>query len=147
MSKRQKKIYSFDENVQVLPISDPVRAGYRFIGWLINDSENPIKTEDITLDDVKKDGQLADLSLKAVWGGNTYYVSFDANGGTISDNNPLSVVYGQAISGLPTAEKEGYVFDGWVYDGQKITDGDISYFDESVTLTAKYLYTYKYPIV
>ena len=141
--ERQKKIYSFDENVQVLPISDPVRAGYRFIGWLINDSENPIKTEDITLDDVKKDGQLADLSLKAVWGGNTYYVSFDANGGTISDNNPLSVVYGQAISGLPTAEKEGYVFDGWVYDGQEIKDGDISYFDESVTLTAKYLYTYK----
>ncbi|MBE5737763.1 MAG: hypothetical protein E7348_05120 [Clostridiales bacterium] len=141
--QRQNKIYSFNKDSQVLPISNPFKNGCEFLGWLINDSETPVKTEDITLDDVKVNGQLADVSLKAVWGGNTYYISFDADGGTISNSNPFAAVYGEVISGLPTVEKKGYVFDGWLYNGQEVKDGDISYFTESVTLTAKYLYTYK----
>lgn len=141
--ERQGKIYSFDENLQEFPVSNPIKRGCIFVGWLINGRQDPIKSENITVDDLKIDGKISDVSLKAVWAGATYYIDFKVDGGTISNNNPLPIIYGNAISGLPTAYKEGYIFDGWFYNGQKIEDGDISLFDQSVTLTAKYLYTYK----
>ena len=141
--ERQSKVYSFDESYQILPVSNPERKGYEFLGWSVNGSEDLKKSGEISIDDAKINGKIADVSLKAIWGGNTYYVNFDAQGGTISDGKALAVVYGQPISGLPTVTKDGYVFVGWMYQGQTVKDGDISYFSENVTLTAKFLYTYK----
>ncbi|MBE6161481.1 MAG: hypothetical protein E7158_04600 [Firmicutes bacterium] len=52
------------------------------------------------------------ISLKAIWEPNTYTVTFDANGGSVSTASK-EVVYGQAYDNLPTPTREGYTFKGW----------------------------------
>ena len=51
----------------------------------------------------------------------TYTVTFDANGGTLSGSATVEVEEGEKITGAPTASKDGATFDGWF---DKATGGD-----------------------
>lgn len=134
--------YWFNETYQSLPISNAKREGYSFAGWSINGSTELKMANQITMEDVKINGQFSDITLKAEWSADQYYLDFDPQGGTISNSNPLKVIYGQKITGLPTVEKQGVVFVGWEYNGQIIKDGMISEFKQNVTLVAKFSGTY-----
>ncbi len=139
----QGKSYYFDDTIEELPVVNPKRTGYDFKGWRINGTDVVKRSEDITLDDIKTNGQFTDLTLKAEWTAQQYYIMFDVDGGETPNPNPLKIVYDQPISGLPSVVKEGYKFDGWYIDDQEIIDGMISEYDGNVTVTAKFLYTYK----
>ena len=53
----------------------------------------------------------ASVTLYAVWKANTYTLTFDANGGTVSPTT-ATVTYGETCS-LPTPIMSGYTFEGW----------------------------------
>ncbi len=60
------------------------------------------------------------ITLYADWTANTYTISFNVNGGSLSDGTK-QVTYGSAFS-LPVPTREGYTFDGWFYIGKRVTD-------------------------
>ena len=65
----------------------------------------------------------ADCDLYAHWTANTYKITFNANGGTITNNGStyaedearkINATYAATVSGtMPTAQKDGYHFQGW----------------------------------
>lgn len=62
-----------------------------------------------------------------------YNISYELNGGTISDSKPETHVYGTATS-IPNPTREGYTFTGWKVNG---TDKSVDVnSDEQLTLAA-----------
>lgn len=139
---RGAKTYTFKETDTELSLPEPTRHGYDFEGWQINGGAIK-KADQITIDDFKINGQLNDVHLKAEWVGKKQTLTLDGKGGVLSSNsNSVTVTYGQPIE-LPEVTKEGYVFDGWLYNGKLIKNGSISRFDQDATLEAKFLHIYK----
>lgn len=82
--------------------------------------------------------EYGDKVFYAKWQPNTYTVTFNANGGTVSPSSK-SVTYGQSYGVLPVPEKEGFVFDGWftaVSGGQQILESTRYLLIQSQTLYA-----------
>ena len=79
-----------------------------------------------------------DLSLQAVWEGNTYTLYFDPNGGSC-DTASMSIVNGSMMyPNLPVASRKGYRMAGWLME-----DGNPLYVlqDTNVRITEdKYLH-------
>ncbi len=139
-----KRTYSYDanmdENANVL--FDAEREGYNFEGWLINDSQTPKLSNKITIKDFKKNGEYADVTLKASWGNRPYMISFDTQGGTLTGQATKQIKFNDTVGELPTAKRQGCVFIGWYYDGKMITENDLWEYPNDATLTAKYLLEY-----
>ena len=100
-----------------LSSTKPTRKGYTFKGWATsaNGSVAYAAGASYTAN--------SNATLYAVWQANTYTVTFDANGGTTSMASK-SVTYGQTYSFYHSAERNGYVFDGWYSSatgGTKVT--------------------------
>ncbi|MBO4327688.1 MAG: InlB B-repeat-containing protein, partial [Clostridia bacterium] len=56
---------------------------------------------------------------------NTYTVTFNENGGTLSGDNFKNVKYNSTYGTMPTPTRTGYTFDGWYTSesgGSKVTD-------------------------
>ena len=129
---------------QWVTISNPTRTGYTFAGWSVSGhdtataqysasntavamnaspfvvpvSGNSAKVRNLT---PTNNGS---VTFTATWTGNTYIVTFDANGGT-SPTASKSVTFGSAYGTLPTPTLSGYTFAGWwtaLSDGDLITD-------------------------
>ena len=108
--------------------ADPVREGYIFRGWY--------------LDDVQYGGGAltGDATLTARWSESRYTVTFDTAGGTAI--NPASVNHGATVAAPEGVTRDGYYFVGWYlgdeeYDFTTPVTGDI-------TLVARWtLYTYQ----
>ena len=89
----------------------PTRRGYTFGGWYTTKAlTTPVKGS-------TKVTTTRDHTLYAKWTANTYTVTLDANGGTVTPAT-LSVVYdGKYGDGyndsLPSAKRDGYTFTGW----------------------------------
>ena len=63
-----------------------------------------------------------DHTLYAIWAVNTYTVTFDPNGGTVTPTSK-TVTYGGTYGDLPAPVRDGYDFIGWytaLSDGAKI---------------------------
>lgn len=94
----------------------PIKSGYSFAGW---------KWGDVTMqpgDTIPK--ECGNFTLTAQWK-KQYTLTFDANGGTVSETS-RTITEGNQIGSLPTPNKEGYRFYGWygISDG---TDWQTSY--------------------
>lgn len=135
--------YSADMSGEQNILLDPEREGYSFEGWLINDSQTPKLSDDITINDFKVNGEFRDVTLKAVWGNRPYVIDYDAQGGVLIGETNKQVTYNQAIGTLPKVQKAGYVFVGWYYDGKLLTEQDLWKYPKNATLTAKYLAEFK----
>ena len=61
----------------------------------------------------------SDVTLTAKKTAKTYTVTLNAAGGTV-DKTTVTLTYGEAFT-LPTPTKSGYDFDGWKYNGKKVT--------------------------
>lgn len=89
----------------------PTRRGYTFGGWYTTKAlTTPVKSSTTVT-------TTRDHTLYAKWTANTYTVTLDANGGTVTPAT-LSVVYdGKYGDGyndsLPSAKRDGYTFTGW----------------------------------
>ena len=94
----------------------PIKSGYSFAGC---------KWGDVTMqpgDTIPK--ECGNFTLTAQWK-KQYTLTFDANGGTVSETS-RTITEGNQIGSLPTPNKDGYRFYGWygISDG---TDWQTSY--------------------
>ena len=109
------------DSAYVLPVSE--KENYVFLGWEFGGEafENGVykKTENIT--------------LTAKWGVAVSTITFDVAGG--SAVSPMKVNYGESYV-LPKSQKSGYIFAGWVYNGEIFKDGTILSGD--ITLVARW---------
>lgn len=99
-----KKTVTYGSTYGTLPTAS--RTGYTFDGWYTAASGGTKITAD------SKVSITANQTLYAHWKANSYTVTFDANGGTMSDLK-TSVTYGSAYGTLPTPSRAGYIFMGW----------------------------------
>ncbi len=95
--------YGDTDNLPILTCT-----GYIFEGWCTdaNCNTDPITT--ISAD------MYGNKTLYAKWSANTYIITLDADGGSLS-NSVASVKYDQSFT-LDVPTKEGYSFLYWVYD-------------------------------
>ena len=128
----EKSVY-IDEVYGDLPT--PTRAGYEFVEWRYNSSTGPKVTAETPLKST------SNHSLVAFWKANTYNVTFDANGGSVTTTTK-SFTSGSSIYGLPNPTREGYIFDGWFTEkseGTKVKTGDIYNYAKDITLYAHWV--------
>ncbi len=117
------------------PPTPPARSGYTFVDWY----------RDPSLQDlfVFESMPAHDITLYAKWEGNSYQVTFDANGGTLPGGatNPVTVKNGTAYGTLPTPTRVGYRLDGWYTartGGSVIRQGDAVSLTANITLYARW---------
>ena len=111
-----------------LPV--PVRNGYTFAGWFTSTQYTTEVTENTIVE-----GK-TDKTLYAKWTPNTYTVTFDADGGTVSPATK-TVTMGQAYGELPVPEYYGHIFGGWFDSNDNpITATTVFTAADDVTLTA-----------
>ena len=84
----------------------PTLTGQSFLGWYTSPTSGELVTSETI---VSKTG---DHFLWAHWTINSYTVTFNANGGSVSPAS-ISIVYGSTYGDLPTPTRQGYKFDGW----------------------------------
>lgn len=125
------------DNTYKLPEA-PTRTGYTFDGWY-TDRSGGTKIEDTT--QVTRAGYHC---LSAHWKANKYTVTFDAQGGTFSDNSAIQtydLYYDQAYWVPQDLTKRGYVFDGWYTGktgGTQVTSSTLMATAENHTLYARW---------
>lgn len=125
----EKSVY-IDEVYGDLPT--PTRAGYEFVEWRYNSATGAKVTAETPLKST------SNHKLVAFWKANTYNVTFDPNGGSVTTTTK-SFTSGSSIYGLPNPTREGYIFDGWFTEkseGTKVKAGDIYNYAKDITLYA-----------
>ena len=105
----------------------PQKTGHTFDGWYKDSGlTTPYDFSAIII---------RDTTLYAKWTANTYTITFDANGGTLSYTT-MTVTYGTRVK-LPTPTRPGYTFDCWVDDDYYIFESsDIYNYTRDITLIA-----------
>ena len=87
----------------VITLSDPVREGYTFVSWLLNNE--PYESNTYTFG-------TEDATLVSKWSLNTYNISYDLDGG--SSLNEYKTTYNiNDTFEIENPTKEGYTFVGW----------------------------------
>ena len=120
------------------------KADHDFKGWYtlaVDGDEVKLDTYKVTAD-VKL---YAHYTAKQTPPVEKIWVTFDANGGTLTGENKMEVDENGNILELPEATREGYRFDAW-YDakeGGNAVDPMFDTIEESVTLYAHWIKTYK----
>lgn len=103
-----------------LNLPTPVKEGYKFVGWYLNNDDQFAETT-----------FTRDVTVVAHWV-QAYTITFDVNGG--EPVQTLSLLEGDAISILPITIKTGYTFVKWQKNGADFTDTTMP--AEDITLTA-----------
>ncbi len=84
----------------------PTRTGYTFAGWYTATSGGTQVTSSSTV------SITAEQTLYARWTANAYTITFNANGGTVSQTSK-QVSFGSKYGTLPTPTRTGFTFNGW----------------------------------
>lgn len=96
-----------------LPENQFARTGYRFAGWNTKADGSGISYADRAA--VKNLATKGSVTLYAKWTPVTFSVSFDPNGGTLTDSGDsgMPVTYDAAYGALPVPVRNRYNFKGW----------------------------------
>lgn len=118
----KRRTVTYNSTYGALPA--PTRRGYTLEGWYTTPDFTTQVTSGTTVTTAR------DHTLYAKWTANTYTVTLDANGGTVTPTT-LSVVYDGKYgdrynNSLPLAKRDGYTFNGWYTD--KIGGLKVEYF-------------------
>lgn len=109
-----------------------VRAGYTFGGFFAG-----------TTKIINADGSFAvsavseDMTIVAQWTAQSFTLYFDYQGG-VGSTDSKAVTMGAAIGTIPTTSFEGFTFDGWYVDGEKITATTAWRWADNMTAMAKW---------
>ena len=87
--------------------TDPVRSGYSFGGWMLNESEYDFGTP-------VRDN----ITLTAEWLPRTYSIDYVLGGGVNASSNPASYNIESGTIVLADPAREGFIFLGW-YDAEQ----------------------------
>ncbi len=112
----------------------PTRDYYTFNGWFTAASGG----EKVDASTVRVEA--SDLTLYAHWTRNTYTLSFNANGGSVSTSSRTENC-GDAIGSLPTPTRDYYTFNGWftaATGGTKVTADTVYKTQANVTVYAQW---------
>ena len=136
--------FTYTTEQQGLGKNTYTRTGYSpALGWSLNPDGSGIR---YFLANDFRDKNDETVTLYAVWVPNTYTVTFDANGGTVSTSSKtvtFDQAYGDEANGyLPTPSRSGYAFSGWYYNGVKVEDSSIVKTADSHTLTAQWILSF-----
>ncbi len=118
------EITDLDGKLRTIP--EATRDGWRFGGWY---TEPEGKGERVTKSTVFHDN----ATVYAFWD-DTRVIRFNAQGGDVDIPFELTDKEGK-LRMVPTAEREGYIFDGWYTEpnsGEKITDNTVFNTDATV---------------
>ena len=85
----------------------PTRTGYTFVNWKIKETGNTVGAGGTITANSN-----SNYTLEAQWRINTYTLTYNANGGSVSTSSK-SLSYGAAYGTLPTPTRTGYSFGGW----------------------------------
>ena len=110
----QSKNEFYTEKVTVAAYS---RTDVRFLGWYSPNNELVSTNAIFTFNMSNKDSM-----LEAKW--NEFQITYRLNGGTNNENNPK--IYDIDMNNIPLLDpfRMYYVFDGWYYDDELITEID-----------------------
>ena len=100
------------DTAKVLTRNAYARTGYTFTGWNTkSDGKGTAYADGATVKNLtaNKDGV---VTLYAQWKANSYILTYDANGGTVSTSSK-TLQYGDAFGVLPTPKRDGHKFLGW----------------------------------
>lgn len=124
--------------IPVDTVTKPTRDGYVFKGYY-NGSTTPgaqyIDEDGVPLANLE--AVTAAKTIYAQWQANTYTLTFDYDGGTVSTTSK-TVTYGSAVGTLPTTTKGGAGFDGWYIGDTKITSATVWNYTADKEATAKW---------
>ena len=81
------------------------RSGYTFVGWF----RSTVGNDQVTAQTIMGE---ENMTLYAHWSATTVTITFNANGGTVSEPS-RNVPYGRQLNRLPIAVSPGQAFDGW----------------------------------
>jgi uncharacterized repeat protein (TIGR02543 family) len=131
-----------DKDTKITAPVVPTKTGYTFEGWYKEDSLTTPWLFDT-------DTVSGNRTLHAKWTANDYYVTYDAQGGTVSPAGK-TVTYGQTYGALPTPSRAGYNFGGWYTQangaGTHITSASVVGTAAAHKLYAKWTAAVKYTI-
>ena len=98
-------ITSYTIETETFNLPTPTREGYTFNGWFDVVSHEQVKK-------IEK-GSTGGKIFYAGWTANTYYVKFNANGGTGSMSNQTFIYNNSDMLTANTFTRNGYLFVGW----------------------------------
>ena len=128
---------TYTEKTVTLPA--PTRTGYTFKGWARSGGSSSLKGT-VKSSDIKVNSDGENITLTAQWTANTYTVTFNANGGSVSTASK-SVTYNSTYGTLPTPTRTGYTFNGWytaTSGGTKVESGTKVAITAAQTLYARW---------
>ncbi len=112
-------------------LTAPTKVGYEFIGWTYDGQSEPVM--DVTV----PAGTIGNKTYTANWTADTYTVTLDLNGGTMSGSTTITVTYDGFYSLPSNVTKVGYTFAGWSKGSSPFdSEGVWQIADDDVTLTA-----------
>lgn len=97
------KTVSYGSAYGTLPT--PTRDYYTFNGWYTSSSGGTQVTASTTMGG-------GNVTVYAHWTANTYTLTFNANGGSVSTSSKI-ISYSAAYGTLPTPTRDYYTFNGW----------------------------------
>ena len=103
----QSDLITYSYSDPAFTIQNPIKTGYRFIGWTGTDLEAA------TTALVIPTHSSGNKAYKANWGLDQYTITVDYAGGTSDKEVPATYTYESDKIVLPTPKKSGYVFEGW----------------------------------
>ncbi|MBO6302969.1 MAG: InlB B-repeat-containing protein [Ruminiclostridium sp.] len=93
-------------NAKATKPTDPTKTGYTFGGWYKEEAcTNAWNFSSDTVDD--------DITLYAKWTTDSYSISYNLGGGSVSGTNPTSYNIETAAFTLKNPTRTGYTFKGW----------------------------------
>ncbi len=123
--KNDKTEVTYGQNYQ---LEVPTRTGYTFDGWYNGDDK--IETTGTW-------NTVGNVNVVAKWTANTYTVTYDADGGSLSGNSTINVTYDAEYT-LEEPTKTGYTFEGWYNGDDKIETTGTWNITSNVNVVAKW---------
>ena len=105
--------FKYGQSGQTFNANTWSRTGYTFVGWSTNKNATSMTYPDkCGVADSWIDSNYPSINLYAVWSLNTYSISYNLNGGSISGQKTSYNVNTDTFT-LPIPTKTGYTFTGW----------------------------------
>lgn len=113
---QESKEVVYEQTYDTMPTPD--REGYTFDGWYTEKTGGTLILPETSMERTEHH------TLYAHWTANTYTVTFDANGGTVSIGTK-TITYDSPYGTLPVPTKTGSTFAGWMLGSNGVTEDTI----------------------